>query len=366
MKFIINGKRFSIKNINPQIDELFLKLHYAFIGDGVLNWDEFIEKSKEFFTEVPDTGIQDTYFSNFTILWRNLLNSGNYDKAEEIWEMALEAALAWENENNGKRIHKGTPYYFWATTALIRGDIDKGYSLMHHALQEDIQTSGTRYPPTPTFAFVTADFTKVEQFFRQWPLEQAQYIENRLQLYRKTTGKILTLDQFREKFLCSKVNTSIIYLLAYTISRLKKFEELPKYVFLNQFASQLQLNILFDLALIVDEAIFETNPSSWKFIDQASYVSRKCKLLLSKSKLKEINKSYNTDFEKTITSLINGVYQFKDGSIPSGLSNDLAITYGIRNRGAHKTSSVMAICGYFQVIEKMIFNILFLIVEELY
>ena len=137
MKFIIAGQTIEINSLAPALDEKFIALHGAYFGQGTINWDEFEEVARGFFDQHPDPkqSSHDDFFNNFTVVWRRFIATRNYEEAERIWHMALSPALSWEGANAGKRIHKGTPYYFWGLTALQRGDLDKGYARLRRTWQ---------------------------------------------------------------------------------------------------------------------------------------------------------------------------------------------------------------------------------------
>lgn len=72
-------------------------------------------------------------------------------RAELVWERVLQPALAWEHAHPGQFVHKGTPYYFWAMTAILGRDMDRGYLAIHRALEEDIRTHRQARPRGPSF-----------------------------------------------------------------------------------------------------------------------------------------------------------------------------------------------------------------------
>ena len=67
--------------------------------------------------------------------------------------------------------------------SIKSGDLEKGYALMHKALQEDIRTTEKTNPPTPALWFATADYSRMNQAFREWPLRQASFLSERLNHY---------------------------------------------------------------------------------------------------------------------------------------------------------------------------------------
>jgi len=367
MKFIIGGQNFQIESLDPNMDRAFIDLHAAYFSNQAMAWDDFKSKSTDFFSKhYSDRLLTRGFFRNFTIIWKRYLNKGLWDQAENIWELALEPAIEWENNNEKKRVHKGGPYYFWGMTAIQRGDLDRGFSLMHQALAEDVITSGEQFPDTPSLAFAALDYENVEQAFRQWVLLEAQYLDKQITIYNKERDRAFSLDQFRSKYLQAPPSVDAIYLLAYTIARLLRLEKLPKYLLSSPFAGQLLQNHLFDLVQIVDETIAKKNPGKWKMIDHINHLSRKARILISKVKLVEVNRKFQSNFEDTMDELANHTFEFKDRTTPTNLQVDLLVVYGLRNRGAHKVSSAPIVWQEFPKIRNSVFNSLFLSAEVLY
>ncbi|MBI4685265.1 MAG: hypothetical protein HY755_08695 [Nitrospirae bacterium] len=72
------------------------------------------------------------------------------------------------------------------------------------------------------------------------------------------------------------------------------------------------------------------------------------------------------NFDGTLRLILNGSFQFNDRTNLSKAGADLAVTYGIRNHGAHKVTSVSTIYLQFKEIRQRLFNTLFFAVELLY
>ena len=367
MKFIIGGEQYRIEDLGNTLNTSFLDMHSAFFGDGCFNLPEFENSALEFFSQHEnDTGFHDKFFNNFTIIWGKFLREGQYDKAESIWEIALSPSLKWEHDNQGKYIHKGTPLYFWAMTSILKGDLDKGYTLMHQALKEDIRTSGEPLPKTPGFYFVTLNYLEVRQAFRCFVLAQAKYLSKLIESYSVNHGRQFTLEQFQGRFLANPPSPDAVFLFAYTLARFLQLEKIPHYALLSDFAGQLEMNLLFDISLVVDSTIKSKNANKWKFIDHMALLARRGNLDLNKRKLQRINSSFKNDFDTTLQALVDRSFAFNDGSGLSALSSDIAITYGLRNHGAHSVSSVSTIWKQFPRIKQSLFNTLFLAAELLY
>ena len=367
MEFIINGNSYEINNLSEEIDKAFLDLNAAFLGNASINIDEFYQKAYNFFDEFQnDHKKHDGYFSNFTIIWKRFLTSNNFYKAENIWKIAIKPALEWESKNDGLYIHKGTAFYFWGMTAIQNMDIDKGYTLMHRALQEDERRHGTPTPNTPPFSFAILDVFNVNQAFYEWIATLAQYLEKYIKQYNHEHDRHLNLNIFRDRFLRNLNNIDTNYLFAYNLAKIYNLDKIPKYVLTNRFSSQIESNLLFDLTLIIDSSLRTKNPTQWKFIDQIAFLSKKAQLFLNKKELQNINASFNSDFEKTLKNLLDTSFKLKTGINTSKFASYLAIAYGVRNVGAHSIEAQPIIWKKFEEIKTSLFNVLFLIVETLY
>ncbi len=355
-------------DFGPSMSKAFLDLHGAYLADHPYDLAHFTQEACAYFSlHIGDISAHNQYFNAFTIVWRSLVNRGDFDGAESIWEdVALPPALLWERQNPGTYIHKGTPYYFWGMTAIIRGDIDKGYALMHQALEEDARTSVQRFPPTPAFAFATLDYPKVDQAFRSWVLSLAEYVHQHLVVYQHGTGRALTLEKVHGQFLSSPPNLEAVFLLSYCVGRLFLLSHIPEYALQSQFAGQLQSNLFFDMTLVIDDAIGAKNPKVGTFIDQMTFLSKRAGLRLNKARLIHANAEFKRDFDATLSALLSGAFKFADGFVPAGLEIDLLAAYAIRNRGAHNVASSPTIWHRFVDLRRSLFNTLFLTVEVLY
>ena len=119
--------------------------------------------------------------------------------------------------------------------------------------------------------------------------------------------------------------------------------------------------------MVIDASIKAKNPNQKYFSMHALHLSNQAGLGLSEQQIKnEANSSFTNNFDQTLEDLLDGRYQFADGSIPSGLSADLLIAYGLRNFGAHQITSVPTVWRRYPEIRQALFNIMFLTVEVLY
>jgi len=367
-EFILSGQMYKINGLNREMNDQFLKLHEAYFSNTGFDFDVFKEVSLKFFDDKKgDYIIQDKFFNNFTIIWQNFLAMQLFDRAEQLWNDVLNIVYIWENRNQDARIHKGTPYYFLGVTSILHRDLDKGFSLMHQALEEDKITHNTQAPKTPAYSFVILDYEEQSQFFRQKVLEIARFMEARLDFYQLDGRGILNINNFKSKFLAQVSLQESVFYFVYTIFRLTKLiVETDQKLSQSVFSSLLQANMIFDLCLVVDATIKNKNPSQWKFRDHLLFLSSKASLAFNKDKLNKINDDFINDFSNTLQKLLSSKYSFQDGTLPQLIERDLAITYGFRNFGAHKIEDQPIIYKNFQPICQSILNSLFFSIEKLF
>ena len=279
----------------------------------------------------------------------------------------MKCATDWESTNPTQRIHKGTPHYFWGMTEVLGGDLDRGFLLMHQALSEDMQLTGSLVPSTPAFAFVSLNCPKREQAFRSKVEEIAQFLDGALETYRKTRNGALTIGQSRSKFLQSPNLLDVAFNFVFILFRLHMLlKKVVPAIRSNDFAALLETNLLFNLCLVMDITIRNKNTGKWKFIDHAEFLSAAAGLNISRSQLAEINIAFDNDFPSMVGKLLSGNFIFKDGQILSKTGIDLALAYGFRNFGAHKIEGFPIVYQNFEEIAQRLMNVLFLALEYLY
>lgn len=367
MIIVMNGREIELRSIDKHIDTWFIDLYKAYFDKGTINLDEFNNQANQFFdTHKGNFTAHDDFFTNFTILWRNFVSLRDYGTGELVWERCVNLAHKWEEKNQAHRIHKGTPFYFWGMTAILRGDLDKGYALMHKALQEDILMQKNITPDTPSFSFVIADYSNKYQAFGDWPRKQAEYISEKIKLYNSKFDRKFSLDLFWKKLIRSDLDKSVIYQFTLYISKLYDRQRKPKYIYEGEFASQLLLDLLFNISLVIDSIIKTKNPAEYRFRDHILFVNKKIEMQFTDQILNDLNGAFINEFNQTLLELINGKYKISDEEFLLGIPSAYAITYGIRNHGAHNVTSAPAIWKYFSDIEISVFSMLFNVIENLY
>lgn len=305
---------------------------------------------------------QDAYFDNFTAFWTLRLQARQTGAASWIWPWALRPALALE-ASTGKLVHKGSPYYYWGMTALLIDDLDMGYLLLNRAFEEDVRTHGSQSPGTPGYALATLDETVTANILHPYVLAQVAILQARLTSYRSYPHCALTMPDFRHRFLSLASMRQTVNMFSYSLAKSARFVSLYPELWSGSFPSQIALDTLFDLCLVVDEALRVKNPSHRQFIDQCAFLATSAGLPLTKDMLRTLNGEFNTDFARTLQYLLSGTVVPALGTSLHGLSVSVAITYGCRNRGAHALSSTGLTASEYDSVVGHVLNSLFRTVE---
>lgn len=364
----IGDSKFRIEDLGPSLNEQFSALYKHWLTGTAFDKEKFIGEALSYFdAHLEDWPAHDRYFENFTPIWRISLQSGLFARAEHIWTLALDSAYKWESTRLSHRIHKGTPYYFWAMTVILRGDIDRGFLLMHQAYDEDIKTNDIPFPRTPARAFITLDHTQREQAFRDKVLEIATFLDDLLTQYRQSRNRGLTLQQLRDSVFSVENLRHTVLSFVFVLSKLRAMlKDIPPHIRNNTFAGLLGTGLLFQLCLVVDAVVREKNPNKWKFIDHAAFLSSSAGFRLDNQWLQDINSDFINDFPATAENLLKGICTLSNGSTLQEGEIDIALSYGFRNLGAHKVQGYEITYEELEEIASRIMNVLFLAVECLY
>jgi hypothetical protein len=362
------GKIISLPDLSENLNEAIVEIHSAFLGSSAYDLSKLEVAAHAFFDIAAEgnASAHNNYFGNFYVLWRSRLDEGRYEDAEDIWRMALAPALSWERKNQGKFVHKGTPFYFWGMTAIMKGNLNKGYALMHQALEEDKRSLGEGYNNEPAFAFATLDYANRNQAFREWIIHQADFLAKALDEYNRARQRAITLDDFRNRFLKATSDYSTVFILSHALSHFIAIDNIPSYALNSQFAGQLEIGLLYDICLVIEAAIRAKNSKEGFFKEQMVFLSKRAKLELSDKKLRKLAGEMISSPTETLCKILDNTYAFDDNTSASEISGDVCAVYCLRNYGAHNLSSIPAVWQRYHEIRQRCLNVLFLAVDTLY
>ncbi len=379
MNIKVNGADFNIPSYKPlddEMDQAYSALYTAFLNDSHHDLKNLVENILPPFKEATfaffdrnatSNPLQDKFFSNLTIIWNQYFLNGRLGEAQAFWQRILQITREWEQQTN-TRIHKGSAFYFWSVTAILQGELDKGFFLMHQAVEEDIATSGRALPNTPAFMFVTLNFQDHQQYFFDFVKSLADYLNQFFLQYQHERETALTIEGFRSRFLESPPSIHSVFSFTHSLSKLWRLKAIPTFALESEFSGQYELNTLFDLVLVIDEAIKskEPNPAHWRFIDLAEFLATQSGLDVSKQDLIYAMKQVETSFDQVLSDLLDGTFMFEDAKTRSRLSCDLAIVYSIRNHAAHNLRAFPSVWKRIDALIQSVLNILLLLVDVLY
>lgn len=365
---------------------IFCLHNQSLINDFTADFSqELVRESYKYFDEIKKRRgklhvkkweMADKYFENFTPLW-NLSLRRNKNLWIKVWQMTDK----WEQRNEYK-LHKGTLFYFWATTALLHGDYDEGMILMHQALNEDRRKDPrkSRSPDTPGYAFVSMD-EKPCPYMRDLTQAMVDFVKRRLSRYKGNLDykalRTKFLDSFDPKF------EDIKYLFSYSILRLMKLRSIHKARRLadKQMSSLIFLNALGGLILVIDELFkiaFKTQKSKhfrthvYFYLKSKGAISEKSPNAylkrLSSSKLSEkFAEEFIQNKPNTFKQFLSGNFKDEKNNKVSETECQLLLCYCLRNFSAHNIKGVEIFWEpeVFTDLLQGVFSVFFMTIEEL-
>jgi hypothetical protein len=370
--FNVGEYPFSIEDIGQLMNQQFQKLYEYYLLGKNIDLNKFYNESSDYFDNNSSADTHDRYFNNFTPLWGLLLQRGLFFHADQLWQIAIEAAKKWEEnqQNQNYMIHKGAPMYFWGVTCILKEDLEKGFLLIHEALNEDRRNiNSDDIQGTPAYAFITLNYEQQKQYFRHKVLEISQFLEQKLNAYQVSRGGRLTMSELKKKFLQNSHLVEQVILFVFELFHLKKLlSENKQGLTHNIYGSMLMVQSIFTFSLLIDNIIKNKynnpDPHEQQFIDLLIYLSEKANLKLDKSKLLKVKKMFTDDPSQTVEGLVNSRSILRTKIQPLG--EDMALSYCFRNAAAHKIGDRPYIHVNFNNIVDRFFNLFFLAVETLY
>jgi hypothetical protein len=286
-------------------------------------------------------------------------------------QLVVQIATQWETLNQSKyRIHKGAVYYFWAVICILKEDLEKGFLLMHQALEEDKKNRLNELTYAPAHAFVRLDYRQQEHYFRNKIVEVTEFLEQRLKLYQSSRNGALSLDQLKSEFLDNKDLIDETFLFVYHLFHIKKLlSESKQGLTQNTYGSILMMQIIFTFILVIDNAIkkkYENkDPHKQDLVHLVDNLSKESNLMIDISKLREIGNRASNDLQSILIDLLNLKPIFKNSKL-EGIENDIGVVYALRNPAAYKIHDRPFIHQNFKQIIDRLFNVFFLTIEKLY
>ena len=363
------------------MDEFLITLYSNFFKDFtkpyfvILN-DIHGELEKQIFhyfdRKIGNTEKQDFLFNNLTIIWKMYQSNGRLGEAQQFWKDILDIIIKWEKSRNS-RVHKGSLFYFWSQTAILQGELDKGFFLIHSAYEEDVITFQNELPDTPAFKTVSLNFTDPNNLLYELVQIWANFLEIFINSYNSRNQRNFSINEFQRKFLSKPPSRDTLFTFTYSLAKIYSFVKFPEEIKSGSFVNLYVASSLFSLIQVIDSLIYKSikNPGSndWGFKFLAKKLLLDAKIIANDSianqHLSDINDQKNIDFEKTINDLLDQRFrsQRDNNNLCLGLESDIGIVYCLRNYTAHNLDSFPVIRQRYQEISQSIFNVLLLGIE---
>jgi hypothetical protein len=313
---------------------------------------------------------QDYLFNNLTHASNHYKGIGLYNDAQDFWIRILKTVRYWE-KTRGERIHKGSLYYFWADAAILNNEIDKGIFLIHEAFVEDKKTFNTDTPGTPAEKTVQLNYKDDANFLFGYITRLWEFFDTYIENYNRFNSPKITREKIFAKFTSNPPSADIIFSFVHSLAKIEQLMIIEPDILSSDFAGLYELNLLFDLVLVIDNLIYSKVPTpkdhkDWMFFSLGRKLLLDSKIEINndfcEKNLSSINKSpYN--FDDTIISLLNMTFPFPNSKNITPLYRDICICYCIRNHSAHNISLTTTISNHFKEISQSVFNVLFLCIE---
>lgn len=358
-------------DFGDKMTEEFKLLYHGFFTSGRLQLtDNFIKTSYSLLEKFDDknkTSLSDDYFENFTAITEKLLETGQYKLTFDLWNRILTFIKEWE-KTSGKSLHKGTPYYFAAVSAILGRDFDSGIISMHLALEED-KLNHADYKNAPGYWFLTLNDARPTQYFKLFVDGMVSFLRDRLDgqgseqgkykdHYQGTRNGQLTYNRFRQKFL-DDINKSedLKFYFVYSIIRiwhlrinqqLARDEKIISSVIFIQSLGQLLIMIEMLLKMKYPKPASHRRP--WSFANIFEKLAHDESWEIN---IKEIQDKRDNNFSSWMDECLNR----------NSLKEDFTLAYGLRNFTFHKIESQQKLWQEFTRIFQSMCNCLFKSIE---
>lgn len=326
-----------------------VKAFYRLFGGP--DWSIFERAAFKYFdANSKDFRAHAKFFEYFTPQWRQFCSVGRYNEGANLWAKAIEVARKWEKKPGGRHIHKGTPFYFWGGTELLKGDIDMGFVLIHEAYNEDVlaESFGAQSADAlPAGCFVLLKHEVQEQYWGQLVQELAEFLEARISTYNRNCGRSLGLEQFKAQFLQIKEYREAAFFFIYSLWKFKRHFDTNSDFINSSFSILMQLDAALNLYVVLEAILKEyygnkksLHPLIIDFSKAHHLDVHRCATGSKLSRIDSLKKLFEKDPDAIISKTLSC-------SIPDHTMVQVALSVAplLRNAAAHSVRSYAALHG---------------------
>lgn len=331
----------------PDITEDFRRLF------GGPDWDSFEKAAFKYFDANPTNfDAQRKFFEYFTPQWRQFCDARMYTHAKDLWAKAIAITNKWESMNGG-HIHKGTPFYFWGGTALLNGEIDLGFVLIHEALQEDIRAESSGGNPAdtlPAWCFVILKDEVQEQYWIPLVQDLAKFLDACLSAYNQHCGGSLALLDFKSRFLQDRRYREATFFFVYSLWKFKRHLDTSQNLTNSSFSILVQLDCALNLYVVLEELLkvyYGNKMTLYPLVEEFSIRHKldvhRCPLGETKKRIELMQERFHKDPNAVIRDILSGsTLHYTPVQIA------LSVAPLLRNAAAHRVRSYIACRGKHQ------------------
>lgn len=348
---------------DPDLAEAFRRLF------GGPDWDSFEKVAFKYFDANPTNfDAHRKFFEHFTPQWKQLCNDRKYSHAEALWNKAIAITHKWEKVKGG-HIHKGTPFYFWGGTALLNGEIDLGFVLIHEALQEDkwAESFGGKPSDTlPAWCFVILKDEVQEQYWRLLVKDMATFLDHCLSTYNKHCGGSLALSDFKSRFLQKAQYREATFFFAYSLWKFKRHLDTSQNLTNSSFSILVQLDCVLNLYVVLEELLkvyYGNQKTLYPLVEQFSITHKlgihQCPPGEKRKRLELMQERFRDNPNSVIQDVLSG-------SIPDYTPTEIALSSApsLRNAAAHSIRSYTSLQGQASRLLQTALNAIFVVIDR--
>jgi len=347
-------------DLNNETDTL---IHNAFTKGERLQFQTF---SNEIFDTIADLdknysmyelsiALTNAFFERINDYFNQYFTNGKILDGQAILKIAIEAVQKWEDAH-GYMIHKATAYTFLGNTYLVTGNLDLAFTMIHDSLIQDTYTYprlGKDYKKeAPAYLFATLNINNPVSMLYKYVQEMKNKVESIINAHNFACESAISqfsYTTFHNKFLQRGSLEPIVFYFVYTIMTALNLENWDKKLLANNAFSRLrQVDLLFNLSLVVDKTLSDKYTS--EFISEGVFSYLKQVEQITDANAGALNKCFNYSngkplkiseetIENLIPALLNNTITYRGQNTSYRMRAMLAV-WNVRNFSAHNLTGI--------------------------
>lgn len=315
----------------------------------------------------------DHLFNSFTPFWLENLQNAKHIQAKQLWIEIIELTKKVERNRN-RHIHKGTPYYFLATTYLDELDTEVAINFLHEGVEEDKglqKRSRGKRKAVDAPGFKTISLNKG---LKNFLAPNVNYIRNNilekyLRYYNRIIGDSLQLSTLDKVFLQNEKYQEETFVLAHFLYWTFRWSRLSKYLSVNNsFANFSMMRMQSLLAGIIEQLL--RHAYGKRTFGKNYYALYAEEQAISTNQAKEEMDAFveylgwNRNIDKALIASLDWKPS-KNSPIKDRRYVALLIALQFRNHCAHQLSATRSIADNSERITIILFIALFIVIRKL-